>query len=184
MNPGAGRRWTAWPGRCRGRGGEAAEILGHLRGRGLATATGDAHHLTEDGRLYALQVVRTHRLYETWLARETSTPGGGLAPRGPQGGTPHGGRGGRCLGRPPEQPALRSPRRPDSHPRGASAATLAHLAGLVAGWQTGAHRAHRGRAGDLFRQAEALGLAPGTASTRPGIWRMARSKPWWKAGAS
>lgn len=52
----------------------AAEILGHLRGRGLATATGDAHHLTEDGRLYALQVVRTHRLYETWLARETSTP--------------------------------------------------------------------------------------------------------------
>ena len=54
--------------------GEAAEILGQLRGRGLATATGDAHHLTEDGRLYALQVVRTHRLYETWLARETSTP--------------------------------------------------------------------------------------------------------------
>lgn len=54
--------------------GEAAEILGQLRGRGLATATGDAHQLTEDGRLYALQVVRTHRLYETWLARETSTP--------------------------------------------------------------------------------------------------------------
>lgn len=53
---------------------EAAEILGHLRGRGLATATGDTHHLTEDGRLYALQIVRTHRLYETWLARETSTP--------------------------------------------------------------------------------------------------------------
>jgi len=52
----------------------AAEILGLLRGRGLATATGDTHHLTEDGRVYALQVVRTHRLYETWLARETSTP--------------------------------------------------------------------------------------------------------------
>jgi DtxR family Mn-dependent transcriptional regulator len=52
----------------------AAEVLGHLRGRGLATAAGDTHHLTEDGRLYALQVVRTHRLYETWLARETSTP--------------------------------------------------------------------------------------------------------------
>lgn len=52
----------------------AAEILGHLRARGLATATGDTHHLTDDGRLYALQVVRTHRLYETWLARETSTP--------------------------------------------------------------------------------------------------------------
>lgn len=53
---------------------EAAEILGLLRGRGLASAAGDTHHLTEDGRIYALQVVRTHRLYETWLARETSTP--------------------------------------------------------------------------------------------------------------
>ena len=52
----------------------AAEILGLLRGRGLATATDDTHHLTEDGRMYAIQVVRTHRLYETWLARETSTP--------------------------------------------------------------------------------------------------------------
>jgi DtxR family Mn-dependent transcriptional regulator len=52
----------------------AAEILGHLRGRGLATAPGDAHHLTDDGRIYAMQVLRTHRLYETWLARETSTP--------------------------------------------------------------------------------------------------------------
>lgn len=53
---------------------KAAEILGQLRGRGLATAVGDMHHLTDDGRQYAMQVVRTHRLYETWLARETSTP--------------------------------------------------------------------------------------------------------------
>jgi len=53
---------------------QAAEILGHLRGRGLATAAGDTHHLTADGRMYAIQVVRTHRLYETWLARETSMP--------------------------------------------------------------------------------------------------------------
>lgn len=52
----------------------AAEVLGLLRGRGLATAVGDSHQLTEDGRVYALKVVRTHRLYETWLARETSTP--------------------------------------------------------------------------------------------------------------
>jgi DtxR family Mn-dependent transcriptional regulator len=52
----------------------AAEILGRLRGRGLATATGDTHHLTNDGRMYAIQVVRTHRLYETWLAHETGTP--------------------------------------------------------------------------------------------------------------
>ncbi|MBC8126587.1 MAG: FeoA domain-containing protein [Gloeobacteraceae cyanobacterium ES-bin-144] len=52
----------------------AADVLGLLRSRNLATASGDTHHLTEDGRLYALQIVRTHRLYETWLAHETSTP--------------------------------------------------------------------------------------------------------------
>ncbi len=52
----------------------AAEILGLLRSRGLASASGNSHHLSEDGRMYALQVVRTHRLYETWLARETGTP--------------------------------------------------------------------------------------------------------------
>lgn len=52
----------------------AGEIMGTLRSRGLAVATGDSHHLTEDGRAYALQIVRKHRLYETWLARETSTP--------------------------------------------------------------------------------------------------------------
>jgi DtxR family Mn-dependent transcriptional regulator len=52
----------------------AAEVFGHLRARGLAITLGDAHHLSEDGRAYALQVARTHRLYETWLARETSTP--------------------------------------------------------------------------------------------------------------
>ncbi len=52
----------------------AAEVLGELRGRGLAGALGDSHRLTEDGRVYALQVVRSHRLYETWLARETGTP--------------------------------------------------------------------------------------------------------------
>lgn len=52
----------------------AAELLGQLRARGLAGAEGDSHRLTEEGRVYALQVVRSHRLYETWLARETGTP--------------------------------------------------------------------------------------------------------------
>ena len=52
----------------------AAEVFGQLRGRGLADADGDAHRLSEDGRTYALRVVRSHRLYETWLARETGTP--------------------------------------------------------------------------------------------------------------
>ncbi len=54
--------------------GRAAELLGRLRAGGLATAAGDAHHLSADGRRYALQVVRSHRLYETWLARKTGTP--------------------------------------------------------------------------------------------------------------
>lgn len=53
---------------------KAADILGQLRARNLANATTDSHHLTKDGRLYALQVVRIHRLYETWLARKTGTP--------------------------------------------------------------------------------------------------------------
>jgi DtxR family Mn-dependent transcriptional regulator len=52
----------------------SAALLGMLRAGGLAAAQGDAHRLTADGRKYALQVVRTHRLYETWLARETNTP--------------------------------------------------------------------------------------------------------------
>jgi len=52
----------------------AAEILGQLRAAGLANAANDGHGLTEEGRTYALKVVRNHRLYETWLARETSTP--------------------------------------------------------------------------------------------------------------
>jgi DtxR family Mn-dependent transcriptional regulator len=52
----------------------AAELLGDLRARGLAVADGDHHHLSAEGRQYALQVVRTHRLYETWLSRETAMP--------------------------------------------------------------------------------------------------------------
>ena len=52
----------------------SAGILGDLRGRGLASVVGDSYQLTEEGRPYAVQVVRKHRLYETWLARETSVP--------------------------------------------------------------------------------------------------------------
>jgi DtxR family transcriptional regulator, Mn-dependent transcriptional regulator len=55
---------------------KAAGLVAALRARGLAAAAGDSHHLTEDGRLYALQVVRSHRLYETWLARESGLPAG------------------------------------------------------------------------------------------------------------
>lgn len=52
----------------------ATQVLGLLRSRSLANPEGDGWRLTEDGRQYALQIVRTHRLYETFLARETSVP--------------------------------------------------------------------------------------------------------------
>jgi len=52
----------------------ASEVLGLLRSRGLANPEGDGWRLSEDGRQYALQIVRTHRLYETYLARETGLP--------------------------------------------------------------------------------------------------------------
>ncbi|MGA0854390.1 MAG: DtxR family transcriptional regulator [Luteolibacter sp.] len=53
---------------------EAATTLGELRARGLLVAAGDAHQLSEAGRKYALQVVRNHRIFETWLMRQTGKP--------------------------------------------------------------------------------------------------------------
>lgn len=54
--------------------GRATEVLGLLRRRGLANPEGERWRLSEEGRQYALQILRTHRLYETFLARETSVP--------------------------------------------------------------------------------------------------------------
>lgn len=56
------------------RRGRAAHVLGLLRSRGLANPEGEGWRLNEEGRLYALQILRTHRLYETYLARETGVP--------------------------------------------------------------------------------------------------------------
>lgn len=53
---------------------QAATTLAELRAGGLASADGDGHRLSDEGRRYALRVVRGHRLYETFLARETGTP--------------------------------------------------------------------------------------------------------------
>lgn len=140
----------------------AAETLGHLRGRGLATAADDVHHLTEEGRLYAVQVVRTHRLYETWLARTTSTPAvdwhreahkvehhlqaaevDAMADR---------------LNNPRFDPhGDPIPTREGSLPKRALTS--------LASWPDGlsAHIAHiEDEPESLFRQAEALGFAPGT----------------------
>lgn len=52
----------------------ATQVLGLLRSRELANPEGDGWRLSEDGRQYAMQIVRTHRLYETFLARETGVP--------------------------------------------------------------------------------------------------------------
>lgn len=51
----------------------ATEVLGLLRSRGLANPEGQGWRLTEEGRQYALQILRTHRLYETYLA-QTNVP--------------------------------------------------------------------------------------------------------------
>jgi DtxR family Mn-dependent transcriptional regulator len=50
---------------------EAGRVLGLLPGAGLAVFRDGVFHLTDPGRRYALQVVRAHRLYETYLAQET-----------------------------------------------------------------------------------------------------------------
>lgn len=51
--------------------GEAQRILATLEHAGLANAAQGRFRLTEAGRAYALQVIRAHRLYETYLAQET-----------------------------------------------------------------------------------------------------------------
>jgi DtxR family Mn-dependent transcriptional regulator len=47
-----------------------------LQGAGLARASGEGHALTDEGRSYALKVLRAHRLVERFLADRT-----GMAPR-------------------------------------------------------------------------------------------------------
>ena len=56
------------------RSGKAAAILARLGSDGLAAPAGEVFRLTEDGRQYALHIVRTHRLFETKLARTTGLP--------------------------------------------------------------------------------------------------------------
>jgi DtxR family Mn-dependent transcriptional regulator len=57
-------------------GDRAAEILARLQREGLAAPAGDrSWTLTDDGRTYALRVIRTHRLWERYFSERT-----GLAP--------------------------------------------------------------------------------------------------------
>lgn len=52
---------------------EAGILLERLQMDGFIEASGRGFALTESGRRYALQVVRAHRMFETWLARKTGT---------------------------------------------------------------------------------------------------------------
>ena len=61
-------------GALRVRGGHSLRILGEMRAQGLADPKGDVWILTESGRREAMEMVRRHRLYETWLAQEKGLP--------------------------------------------------------------------------------------------------------------
>ncbi len=50
---------------------EAGELVARLEAQGLLTIRGADLHLTPGGRDYALHVIRTHRLWERYLAEKT-----------------------------------------------------------------------------------------------------------------
>jgi len=52
----------------------AAELLSKLAGLGLVDLRGEGPTLTEDGKQSALRIVRTHRLWERYLADRTGIP--------------------------------------------------------------------------------------------------------------
>lgn len=53
---------------------QAIRLLQRLEERGFATARGARFRLSPTGRDYALRIVRTHRLWERFLADRTGTP--------------------------------------------------------------------------------------------------------------
>ncbi len=56
--------------------GDAAGLLAHLEHLELVGSVGEAPELTAEGRASALRVVRTHRLWERYLADRTGVPAG------------------------------------------------------------------------------------------------------------
>lgn len=54
---------------------KARETLARLQEAGLIQNQGPAYTLTDTGRDYAIQILRAHRLYETFLANETGAIG-------------------------------------------------------------------------------------------------------------
>jgi len=56
--------------------GRAAALLSHMAHVGLVQLGGEDPALTDDGRRSALRIVRTHRLWERYLADRTGVPAG------------------------------------------------------------------------------------------------------------
>lgn len=56
--------------------GRAAALLSRLTDMGLVQGVGEGPGLTEEGRSSALRIVRTHRLWERYLADRTGVPAG------------------------------------------------------------------------------------------------------------
>lgn len=54
--------------------GKAAKLVNRLNELGLLKVNGERLELTPNGRSYALKVIRIHRLWERYLAEETSVP--------------------------------------------------------------------------------------------------------------
>jgi DtxR family Mn-dependent transcriptional regulator len=52
----------------------ASRLLGRLQEAELAEHRKGLYFLTDAGRVYALELIRAHRLYETYLARHTAIP--------------------------------------------------------------------------------------------------------------
>jgi len=50
---------------------EAAQIVSEMESRDLLTLQNDVIKITDEGRLYALRIIRVHRLWERYLADET-----------------------------------------------------------------------------------------------------------------
>jgi len=50
---------------------KANELINNLENRGLIKSIGEKIELTAEGRIYSLQVIRNHRLWEKFLADET-----------------------------------------------------------------------------------------------------------------
>lgn len=53
---------------------DSAALITRLENMGLVTTANGEVHLTTQGRSYALRVIRVHRLWEKYLADETTTP--------------------------------------------------------------------------------------------------------------